>query len=98
MCGTMARKDFLKDAGEWVQKLDALAQENRLPAARASSGRAVRGGDEIATDQLAAFGQLLVVLARFLDESQQTVARLTWAIAFLTVVLVADVLWRILGH
>ena len=46
-----------------------------------------RSGDVVIMNMIAKFSTLLVVLGRELDNAQRTVARLTWAIFFLTVVL-----------
>jgi hypothetical protein len=85
-------KDDLRRANELTRRLQELARENQPKRGE------VRGGDVIATDQLAAFGELLVVLARHLDDAQQTVKRLTVVIAGLTAVLAADVIWRLWTH
>ena len=70
MTGPMA--DLLKRADELTRRLQQLAAENH-PV----NGKFRRGGDEIATDQLATFGELLVVLARQLVGKRQH-RRGTW--------------------
>ena len=69
--------DHLRRAEALVANLQSLSKQ-----------QGSRSGDEIATDQLAVFGELLVVLARHLDDAQQTVRRLTWALTALTILLV----------
>jgi hypothetical protein len=87
-------RDHLKRAATLVVKLQELAKEN----SPIGSDRPRRSGDEVATDQLSVFGELLVVLARHLDQAQQTVARLTWALVALTAFLVIDAALRAMSH
>jgi hypothetical protein len=77
-------------ADELVTRLQALAREN--------AGSPSRSGDVIATEQLAAFGELMVVLARQLDQAQHTVKNLTWIIFVLTVLIAADAGIRVYDH
>jgi hypothetical protein len=81
----------LKRASELVAKLEELSKQNR------SSG-SVRSGDEVATEQLAVFGELLVVLARGMDRAQNAIKWLTVVITVLTGVLVVEALARWFQH
>jgi hypothetical protein len=71
--------DSLRQASDLVAKLRDLA----IPRPHIA-----RSGDEIATEQLAVFGELLVALARYMDGAQRTITRLTWVLTVLTTVLV----------
>jgi hypothetical protein len=53
-------KDDLTEASELAAKLKELSQTIRTPYAN----NIPRSGDEVAVDQIAVFGELLVVLAR----------------------------------
>jgi hypothetical protein len=76
-----------------VRELHELSKQH-VPA----PDRPRRGGDEIAKDQVAVFGELLVVLARQLDGAQQTVKRLTWVLTALTAFLVIEAVVRYFSH
>jgi hypothetical protein len=70
-------KSELTQASELTAKLAELAKQ-------AGS----RNGDEVAVNQLATFGELLVVLARYMDRAQKTIRNLTWVLTVLTFFLV----------
>jgi hypothetical protein len=53
-----------------------------------------RSGDEVAIDQLAVFGELPVVLARYMDRAQSTIRNLTWVLTVLTGLLVLEAVAR----
>jgi hypothetical protein len=82
-------KEIMSEAPELVGRLEELARE-----AKGVGGKGGRSGDEVIIDQMAVFGELLVVLAKNLDEAQGTIVRLTWVILFLTFVLAGDVVAR----
>ena len=77
-------------AAALVERLKELAKQARPPPPNLP-----RGGDEVAIDQLAVFGELLVVLAGDLDKAQRKIEWLTWAIMGMTAVLVLDALARL---
>jgi hypothetical protein len=58
----------LREAEAYASRLRELANENHVPG---------RSGDEIATDQIAEFGGLLLHLARYMDDAQWTIKALT---------------------
>jgi len=59
-------------ASELTGRLQELAKQIKLPAPNLP-----RSGDEVVIDQLAVFGELLVVLARYMDKAQKTIKNLT---------------------
>jgi len=81
----------LDQASELTAKLRELAKSGRT----AYGATVPRSGDEVAVDQLAVFGELLVVLATYMDRAQKTIRNLTWALTALTAVLVIDALIRV---
>ena len=82
-------RNNLQKAGELVKKLQALSKQIRATPSRP--------GDEVVADQLSLFGELLVVLAAYMDRAQRTIMWLTWVIAALTAVLTFDAVIRIVG-
>jgi hypothetical protein len=80
-------------AAALVERLKELAKQVRLPPPNIP-----RSGDEVAIDQLAVFGELLVVLAQDLDKAQRKIELLTWAITALTAFLVIDAVVRWFVH
>jgi hypothetical protein len=87
-------KDDLAQASELAAKLKELSQTIRTPYAN----NIPRSGDDVAVEQMAVFGQLLVVLARYMDTAQRTIKNLTWAIFVLTAILAFDELPRLSPH
>jgi hypothetical protein len=83
----------LEEASKLVVRLDELAKQAKLP-----SPNLPRSGDEIAIDQLAVFGRLLVILARYMDRAQTTIKWLTVVLTVLTALLVVDALVRLFQH
>jgi hypothetical protein len=77
--------DNLRQASELVEKLQALAKQMPLPRPNLP-----RSGDEVVIDQLAVFGELQVVLARYMDKAQRTIKWLTWVLTVLTALLVFE--------
>lgn len=84
--------DDLKRASELVGELKKLSKQAAPPYATLP-----RSGDEIAIDQIAVFGELLVELTRYMDRAQRTIKNLTVAIAGLTALLVAEAVALFLG-
>jgi hypothetical protein len=82
------------EASKLVEKLEELARPMPLPKPNLP-----RSGDEVAIDQLAVFGRLLLVLAQDLDKAQKKIEYLTWVITILTAVLAFDAILRFFsGH
>jgi hypothetical protein len=81
----------LHRASELVAQLEKLAKEAPLPRPNLP-----RRPDEIAIDQMAVFGALLVELAKYMDAAQRTIKKLTFLILILTVVLVFEAVFRLL--
>ncbi len=80
----------LGDASELIAKLGELAKSGRT-----AYGPAVpRSGDEVVVDQIAVFGELLVVLARYMDRAQKTIRNLTLVLTVLTALLVIEAVVR----
>ena len=75
-------KSDLDQASELAAKLQELAKQQSLPRPNIP-----RSGDEVVVDQLAVFGNLLVVLARYVDGAQTTIKRLTVVLTVLTALL-----------
>jgi hypothetical protein len=86
-------KSDLDQASELVAKLQELAKQIALPRPNIP-----RSGDEVAIDQLAVFGNLLLVLARYMDGAQTTIKRLTVVLTVLTALLVVDAFARYFVH
>ena len=86
-------KGEMAEASELVARLEALAKQAPLPRANLP-----RSGDEVAIDQLAVFGKLLVVLARYMDKAQTTIKWLTIVLTALTTVLAVDAVVRWFVH
>ncbi len=82
--------DDMKRASELTAKMKRLAEQ--MPSPRPNLPRS---GDEVAVDQIAVFGELLVLLASYMDRAQSTIKRLTWVITALTALLVVDALLRL---
>ncbi len=59
-----------------VKRLEQLSEDKKS-----------RSGDEVLVDMMLELSRLQLVLSQELDQAQSTVVRLTWAIAFLTIVL-----------
>lgn len=83
-------KDELAQASELAAKLKELSQTIRTPYA----SNIPRSGDDVAVEQMAVFGQLLVVLARYMDRAQKTIRNLTWVLTVLTGLLVIEAVAR----
>jgi hypothetical protein len=78
------------EASSLVAKLQELAKTGRIYPPTVP-----RTGQDITADQLPVFAELLVVLARDLDQAQRKIEWLTWVITAMTAVLVADALIRL---
>jgi hypothetical protein len=84
---------FIFAMGDTAMDNNLLAKQIPLPRPNLP-----RSGDEVAIDQLAVFGELLVVLARYMDRAQNTIKWLTVVLTVLTAVLVIDALLRWFVH
>jgi hypothetical protein len=89
----IAMENNLKRASDLVLELQRLAKQ-----AAGSDPNLPRGEDAIAIDQLAVFGDLLVVLARYVDRAQSIIKWLTLVLTVLTAVLVIDAGMRWFVH
>lgn len=85
-------KRELAEATILIARLNELASQGT----RAGDPSVQRRGDEVAINQLAVFGELLVVLARYMDRAQRTIKQLTCVLVALTALLAVDVLPRLL--
>jgi len=68
----------MDEKSQLIARLDELARQASSPESN------TRSGNVIAIDQIAVFGQLLVVLGQDLNKAQKRIEYLTWAIAVLT--------------
>ena len=85
-------KKEMSEASKLVTELERLSAQANLPEPN------MRPSDLVATDQLAVFGKLLVVLARYMDRAQNTIKWLTVVLTAMTTVLVAEVILRFFHH
>jgi hypothetical protein len=80
----------LDEATKLVSELETLAKELRWSRPQDMP----RDADDLAIHQLAVFGKLIVLLARYMDRAQTTIKRLTWVLTAMTAVLVGEVILR----
>jgi hypothetical protein len=80
----------LDEATKLVSELETLAKELRWSRPQDMP----RDADDLAIYQLAVFGKLIVLLARYMDRAQTTIKRLTWVLTAMTAVLVGEVILR----